>query len=307
MSSNFFNNSTYPIGLDISDLSIKLVQLKKNKGKIKIQALGKISINEGIINNGEIINNDKAVEVIKKLINNLKFGKVTSDEAVVSLPETKTFIKLIKINKTANQISEIINHEIEKNIPMSIDEIYYDWQVIEEHQDHQLILISAAPRNMVDQYMSLLKDAGLSVVAMETEPISLCRSLLNEELPDFEGKKNYGIIDIGARRTSMTIYSKNTIAFTMSVPISGEKITNTIMNALEIKKSYAEKAKIFCGLDKGKAQGIVKGILDEVNRITHLFYRHIDTRTLYDMLSNGLNDIKELYTALLEVIEEDEK
>lgn len=51
----------------------------------------------------------------------------------------------------------------------------------------------------------------------------------------------------------------------------------------------------------------IKGILDEVNRITHLFYRHIDTRTLYDMLSNGLNDIKELYTALLEVIEEDEK
>lgn len=38
------------------------------------------------------------------------------------------------------------------------------------------------------------------------------------------------------------------------------------------------------------------------NRIVHL-YNHIDTETLYDILVNELNDLKEFYKNLLEVIE----
>lgn len=38
------------------------------------------------------------------------------------------------------------------------------------------------------------------------------------------------------------------------------------------------------------------------NRIVHL-YNHIDTETLYDILVNELNDIKDFYITLLEVIE----
>ncbi len=41
------------------------------------------------------------------------------------------------------------------------------------------------------------------------------------------------------------------------------------------------------------------------NRIVHL-YNHIDTETLYDILTNELDDIKELYTNLLKIIEQQE-
>src|SRR3989338_2811819 len=39
------------------------------------------------------------------------------------------------------------------------------------------------------------------------------------------------------------------------------------------------------------------------NRIVHL-YNHIDTEMLYDILTNELGDIKELYTNLLKIIEQ---
>lgn len=39
------------------------------------------------------------------------------------------------------------------------------------------------------------------------------------------------------------------------------------------------------------------------NRIVHL-YNHIDTKELYDILVNELNDIKEFYTNLLKIIED---
>lgn len=42
------------------------------------------------------------------------------------------------------------------------------------------------------------------------------------------------------------------------------------------------------------------------NRIVHL-YNHIDTETLYDILVNELDDIKEFYTSLLNVIEKNKE
>jgi len=280
----FSKNLIYPLGLDISDLSLKLVQLNKVGSKIKIQALGKVSVPEGLIVEGEIKNEEEVADIIKKLISKPKCGKVSSDMVVACLPETKTFIKLIEVEKTPNNLADVIETEIEKHVPLLIDEIYYDWQVIGEREDVQLVLIGAAPKKIVNQYTNLLDKAKLSVEALEIEPMSLCRSLLAEELPNFKGEfnKNYAIIDIGATRTSLVVYAKNTILFTVSMPISGEKITENIAASLEIEKEQAEKAKIICGLDEAKASGIINKVLagmindlnERVNEILEFYGNH---------------------------------
>lgn len=262
----FSNNSKYPIGLDISDLSLKLFQLNKIGDKIKIQAIGKVDLPKGLIEEGEIKNKEEVIKAINNLIAHPKFGRVSSSEVVACLPETKTFVKLIEIEKTPNDLADTIKLEIEKHIPMSINEIYFDWQVMEDFPAKQRVLIGAANKNIVDQYSLILDEAKLSVAALEIEPISICRSLLQEEHYKFKsrGEKNYGVIDIGAKRTSLTVYSKNTILFTVSMPISGEKITEKIAQTLKIENDQAEKAKIICGLDENRAQGIIKNILSDM-------------------------------------------
>jgi len=61
----------------------------------------------------------------------------------------------------------------------------------------------------------------------------------------------------------MIFYSKNTILFTVNVPISGEEITAKISKVLTLTKEQAEKAKIICGMDETKANGVIKEILAE--------------------------------------------
>lgn len=261
------SGSKYPIGLDVSDLCLKLVQLqKKGTGKPKIQAIGRINIPAGLICNGEIKNQEKVAELIKQLIGKPQYGKANSDSVVVSLPETKTFIKLVEIPKTPNELADIIETEIQKHVPMLLADIYYDWQIIEDRNDTVMILIGAAPKYIVNQYNELLDKAKLSVEALEIEPVAISRAVLIEENPAFKKddlKNNYAIIDIGAKRTSVTAYSKNTILFTASVPISGEKITSEIAENLEISLEQAEKAKIICGLNDKKTESIINSILSD--------------------------------------------
>lgn len=283
MNLNFFKNSKSAIGLDISDLSLKLVQLTRARGSVKIQALNRVGLEKGIIDNGEIKNEKELANGINKLISNPKYGSISAKDVVACLPETKTFVKLITVEKTVNDLSITIESEIEKYVPFSKDEIYYDWQMIEQDSENYTVLIGAAQKSVVDQFLNLINLTKLNLVALEIEPVAICRCLLNEESSGYKGpyNNNYGIIDIGAKRSSMLIYSKNTIVTSASIPISSEAVTEKISEVLKIKRDQAEKAKIICGLDENKAQGIIKDILTE----------------MISKLNNKIKDVIEFYYA----------
>ena len=284
----YVSGSTYPIGLDISDFSLKLFQLNRFGKKIKIQAISRLDLPKGLIEGGVIKNQEEVLAAIKKLIAYPIYGRVTPTEIVACLPETKTFIKLIEVEKSPNDFEATLRIEMEKQIPFSFDEIYYDWQVISETNLARQVLIGAGSKEIVNQYADLINRCGIPLSALEVESVPICRSLLAEEHYKFKGaaKTNYGIIDIGAQRTSMTVYSEKTLLFTMSIPLSGDKITEQISKILKIDFKLAEKAKIICGLDEHKAQGIVRDILSDminelvikINGVIRYYQDHFPSR-----------------------------
>lgn len=264
------NNSEFPIGLDISDFSLKLVQLNRVGESFSIQAINKVDLPAGIIDDGEIKNREELIRQLKSLIDKPKFGKVSSHEVTACLPENKTFVKLIEIDNGPNDLRETILAEMEKHIPMPIDEIYFDWQIISKDQGKNLVLLGAAPKQIVDDYSNIFDELGLSVFALEIESSAICRALIPEENSRSKDIQpgNYAILDIGAKRTSMIFYAHKTILFTVSLPISGEAVTKNIADSLKIDRDQAERAKIICGLDEQKAEGVIREILaSQINEL----------------------------------------
>ena len=80
--------------------------------------------------------------------------------------------------------------------------------------------------------------------------------------------------------------------FTVSMPISGEEITHKIARALNFTKKQAEKAKIICGLDKNKADGIVSEILAET--IKNLVEKIKEALAFYENYFNGYGPLKQI-------------
>lgn len=309
-----FGQSNFPIGLDISDTSLKLVQLRKKGNKIKIQAMGRVELPIGAIEKGEIKNQRAFLESLEKLIAKPKFGNITTNEIVACLPESKTYIELIKIAKSPNQLEQVIEAEMEKYFPISTNELFYDWQVFNEDKNNYSVLIGAAEKAVVTQYISIFNKAHLSTVALEIESVAICRALLTEESPKTKIKqfKNYIIIDIGYNRTNLIAYSQNAIVFSVSIPVSGREITKKIAEILEISEDQAEKAKIICGLDETIAKGIIKKILantlDVINKRieTALEFYNTNYSSLGPIteiiLSGGGSNIKDLDKIIAENI-----
>ncbi len=253
--------SKYPLGIDISDLSLKLAQLQSRRHKITLQTLSKVAVPEGYIAAGIIKNKTGVIELLKNLTRETILGKATSKEVVACLPETKTFIKLLTLSRGEESVPNVIKSEIEKNIPYELSEVNYDWQVIDKNRREQKILVGVIPKIIADGYAEVLEAADLFPVALEIEAAAIVRSVLPLT---YRSPKTALIVDIGATRSSLIAYAGNTILFTVSLPVSGKKYTALIARELNLDLAKAEEAKIICGLDPNAAQGIIAATLAQM-------------------------------------------
>lgn len=246
---DFFNTKIHGFGIDLSDLSIKIIDLKKRGRYFELASFGRQEIPAGLIENGEIKKESELIEIIKAAIQNVRGEKIKTDYCVVSLPETESFVRLVHLplmEKT--EIAEAIKWEIEANIPLALTEVYYDWHVIEsaaEHADHLDIIIGVLPKKTVDPYLTVLKKAGLKPFIFEIESLAIARALV----PAGNCPAPLAIIDFGAKKTGLAIFSGQTVYFTASLPVSNASLIETLSKNLQIDLAKARQIKIEQGLD----------------------------------------------------------
>lgn len=236
-------------GLDLSDLSMKAVWLDRVGRHHSIASFGSVPLPLGSVVDGEIMNSDAVRNAINLLLEKSGPKKIKTRQVVCSLPETKAFLRIISLPAMEKEeVREAIKWEIEANIPLTLDQVYYDWQILDmdltQEKGKMNVLVVAVARSVVDQFQSVLSSAGLEVVGLETESIAQARSLLAEK----NEKKTMLIIDIGDRRTSFLIAIGSTPCFTSSVPLSSQMITDAISKSLHISFDEAEEIKIKQGL-----------------------------------------------------------
>jgi len=253
-----FLSNPFPgaFGLDIGDLSIKLMQLttrlpKHGQSNFGIQELRSISLPPGLIVNGEI----QQPEIIRKKIL-LLLGKeektykpIHSRWVVADLPEPKTFLKLITIETPPKELlPEDIVYHAKNHLPFDLEDTYLDWHITPTttasgHESQ--VLLAAVPKVIADSYTYLLEAAGLNPIALEVEAFSIARAMIT-------ATKNYTgegrvILDIGATRSSLVVYDHGSIQFSTSIHFSGELLTTALSQGLKISHEEAEKLKVEAG------------------------------------------------------------
>lgn len=140
-------------------------------------------------------------------------------------------------------------------------------ELAEQAGETNKILLGAAPKKLVDDYTTILDRAGLAPIALEIEAtaISRCVAPTFESLPEA-----IGILDIGATRSSLVVYDRGMIQMSISIPISGIQITETISKALSINMDEAEILKRECGLDANRCEDriwkIIAPLIDDMTQ-----------------------------------------
>lgn len=244
-------------GLDIGDSSIKLVRLKKIRRPYlstyyEISDIRQIALPPGCVASGEILQSELVREKIRLLLSHRKgTSAIKSPWVVADLPVTKSFLKLIRVGVQAKDVrDEIVKFEASKHLPLDINDMVIDWQIIEDHESPAgttPILIGAAPKKLVTSYYDLLVSSGLTPLAIEIEDLSIARALITAN-KNYEGQAR-AILDLGGSRASLIIFDKGSIQFSSLINFSGDFIDTALIQRLKIDRTTAEELKNNHGLN----------------------------------------------------------
>lgn len=310
---DFLSLKTEAFGLDISDLSLKIAKLKNKKDFFDLAYFGEKEIKPGIIKEGEIKEEKKLSDIIKEAMKSFG-GRGLGKYVVASLPEEKAFLRVIQLPRMSEEdLKSAVIFEAENYIPLPIDQVYLDYEVITplyNHLDHLDVLLAALPRKIVDPYVSCLRSSGLIIKSLEIESLAIARSLVKKEF----SSQPLLLIDLGKTRTSFIVFAGSSIRFTSSIPVSGSHFTQIIAKVLDLKEAEAEKLKVKYGLeekiklkiDDGKGilekergkifEALVPALVDLVQQIKkHLEY--YETHASHEHLGPGAKEISKILFA----------
>lgn len=305
----FSDPTAHPIGIDLSDNVFRLVEIRRDRvrRKLKLHRYTEERVAPGIIAGGEFLDRKAALEHLRALVKNA-YGRAGGRGVIASLPETKTFIKVIKAVCPSDvlAVERAILAEAELHIPSPLSELSVDWRLLAPKKEllpgkTVKAVIAAAPKKVVEDYALLFEEAGLAPVAFEIEAQAIARSIL-PAAPD-DGETAVGIVDFGATRSSFIVFHRGTIQFTVSIPLSGNEVTRRIAQDLGVPFEEAERAKRQCGVDAHKCGlkmwGTMQPFLAEMTqRITDAvaFYRdHFEDGKMLDeivMCGGGANMLR---------------
>lgn len=245
---DFLSLNPKAFGLDISDLSLKIINLEKKGKFFDLVSFGEEEIKPDIIKGGEIKDKEALAKIIKGAIKKVKGKKIDSKYVIVSLPEEKAFLQVIQLPKMPEEdIKSAIIYEAENYIPLPVEQVYFDYQIIKplcDHLDHFDILLTALPRETINPYVDCLKLAGLKPKVLEIESLAIGRALIKNEITPVP----ILLIDLGATRTNFVVFSGDCVRFTSSIPVSSRGFTEIISKNLGVPFAEADSLKIKHGL-----------------------------------------------------------
>ncbi len=282
--------------VDFGAHTIKVVRLKDVDKNPALVTFGSIETPYGVLGSENEDHKRTLAESLKSLVHDLG---IQTTNASISLPDSSIFSKVIRIpaQKEAD-LEEAVFWATKKNIPISPDEVQVDWSIVNKLETSSDgvtqydVLLVAAPKLLINRYVDILKLAGFTPVLIETESLSLVRSLSykNDTSPSL-------IMDFGYNGIETVVAYKETLLFPQTIAIGSSVLTKAIAQGFNLEEVQAEEYKKSYGLDPAQLEGkiyrtllpIMESIVNEIRRTFNAYKATniSDTPTKIILVGNG--------------------
>jgi len=245
----------FPFGIDISDSSIEILQLNKEK---ELLAYSRIVLEEGIVDDGEISQEQVLVKKIQEVFRNAKPNglRAAGNKAVLSLPESKIFVHHFELsaNLQGQALEQEISKEAAKIVPFDPKLIYWDYQAIPLGTAQHITYFSS-PKQIVDSYTKVMNQVGIEPIVFDVESAALSRALLRSA----PGNTASMIVDIGARKSIISVFDAlNILCLSVTIQVGGDHFTKDVeANLQKIVKEIREAITYYETTAGGNIQEIV--------------------------------------------------
>lgn len=255
------------IGVDIGSSSIKIVQLRRERGGAVLETYGELALGPyADLEIGQATNlaPERIAEAVRDLI---REASVTTMSAGVAIPFSSSLLSIIELPDVArSELAHMIPIEARKYIPVPISEVALDWFVLPE-QEPQLrshgeqapkaaeggakkvrVILVAIHNAALQRYQDIVRQAGLNTSFFEIEIFSTIRATLEQTVAPV------AILDIGASTSKLYIVEYGVVQTSHIITRGSQDITRALSASLSVSLSRAEEIKREQGIASGGDQ-----------------------------------------------------
>ena len=257
------------IGLDIGCHSIKLVEIDDGKKGRVLKNFGIVGLPFNAIVEGSIKEMEVVAAAIKDLCRNLK---IRNKNVATSISGFSVIVKKITLtNKEESELEATIQDEAEQYIPFDISEVNLDFDIMsgkevsekeeeKEGSDQMEVMLVAAKKDIVEDYVNVLDLAGLNSVVLDIDAFALQNAF---EISSDKPEGCYALVNVGAEELGINAIKNEISLFTRDSSFGGSQITEAIMSQFSVSFEEAERIKLG-GTKKEKDKKILEEIFVSV-------------------------------------------
>lgn len=236
-------NHTYPIGVDMGDDSIKLIQLGGDSKSVGLIAGGSIARPEAI-KPGSSVWQKWAIEAIKQVIAD---GKFHGREVMAALPASEVFIEHMKSPKLkGSELQKAVISAIKSKLPFEAENAVI--KCIPAENDN--VLVVATNREKINRHLAIYEQSNLHIKSIGIWPLALVNSYSK-----FFGRRKSDVntvvmlLDIEPSGTNVVITRHKDLLFARSISIGAnqlegdEALTKLILELNACRKQFSSMYK----------------------------------------------------------------
>ncbi|MBD2209893.1 pilus assembly protein PilM [Calothrix sp. FACHB-156] len=238
---SLFSKSNKGVGIELAPERVNIVQLRKQRQGLKVEALTSIPVPEGVMMDGQIADAPAMAQLIQQ---GLAESKIKASRVATGVTGRDSIVRLIPVPAELDdkELREmVLNHEAALYLPYPREEADVDYQklgyfVDEDGIEKVQVLLVATRKEVTESYINTFEQAGLQIDVLEINSFAMIRTI-RDQLRQFSPQEAAVLVDIEFDSSEIAIIVNGVPQFSRTVPIGTYQMQYALSKAMSLPAS----------------------------------------------------------------------
>jgi type IV pilus assembly protein PilM len=233
-----FGGKRSAVGLDIGSGFVKVVEVSRATDPPQVTRVAMRPLIPDTIVEGEIMDYQLVSDTIRSLFQELG---IKGADVITAVGGHDVIIKKIEMDRMKeSDAREVIRWEAEQHVPFDINSVELDFQILNPHDEglQMEVLLVAAKRELVDNRVGLLEEAGLSPAVIDVDAFALHNAFEANYPEAMDGI--VALVNIGHETTNVNILEDGVPILTRDIPFGSRRVREDLQRERGLTAETAE-------------------------------------------------------------------
>jgi type IV pilus assembly protein PilM len=226
------------VGLDIGSGFVKVAVVDHSGAEPELVHVSHTPLIADAIVEGEVMDPQIVVETVRSL---LETAGIKPKRLVASVGGRDVMVKKIQMDRMKEtDAREVIRWEAEQHVPYDMESVQLDFHILDPLDDglQMSVLLVAAKRELVDQRVSLLRDAGLAPAVVDVDACALQNAFEYNYPEAMTGVA--ALVNVGHEVSTVNVLQDGTLILTRDLPFGSRRLREELRRLHGLAADEAE-------------------------------------------------------------------